>query len=216
MGIDKMVLTDRDYEVLRLVYRFRFCLGRHIRDLLDFSGSRTADRRLKLLVEAGYLERRKYLYGVPYLYTLAHKGRMLLGVNKRAEKIRVERILHDCYIMDAMIYCKQKDGVTLADILTEKELHSMDGFGRRRHFPDMVLLQAGKKIAVEIELALKAKERIRANCKDNCLVYDGQVWFINKSSHRLNDIINKMKDEYFNIEIIYIEDVTDYIKRANQ
>ena len=212
MGLDDMILTERDYNILQLVYRFRFCLGRHIKDLLDFSGSRTADRRLKFLVEAGYLERKKYLYGIPYLYTLAHKGRILLGVNKRAEKIRVERILHDTYVLDSLIYYQKKHNITLGDILTEKELHSRDGFGKRRHFPDMILLQNGKQIAVEIELALKAKEKIRANCRDNCLVYDAQVWIIKKVPSRLFDIIKELQKEYFNIEILFIEDVLEYVR----
>ena len=46
-------LQERDYEILRLVYRFRFCLGRHVQVLCGFSGARASDRRLKLLVEAG-------------------------------------------------------------------------------------------------------------------------------------------------------------------
>ena len=57
------------------------------------------------MVEAGYLTREKYLYGIPYLYTLSHKGRILLGANKREDKIRVDRITHDIYMIEAIIYC---------------------------------------------------------------------------------------------------------------
>jgi len=91
-------LQDRDWKILRLVHRFRFCLGRHIKVLCGFDGARATDRRLKMLFEAGYLDRKKYLYGIPYMYTLSHKGRILLGVNKREDKIRVDRITHDIYI----------------------------------------------------------------------------------------------------------------------
>jgi len=75
-------------------------------------------------------------------------------------------------------------------------------------------LQGEKQIAVEVELTVKAKERIEENCKDNCLVYDGQVWLINKSSKRLKEIIGKMQQQYFNIEIIYLEDVIEYGKNT--
>ena len=117
-------LQDRDWEILRLVHRFRFCLGRHVMVLCGFSGARASDRRLKLLVDAGYLERKKYLYGIPYMYTLSHKGRILLGANKREDKIRVDRISHDIYILEAIIYCVLKYGVSLASIESEKELHT--------------------------------------------------------------------------------------------
>jgi len=43
-----MILTDRDYEILKLIYRFKFCLGRHVKVLTDFKGSRASDRRLKV------------------------------------------------------------------------------------------------------------------------------------------------------------------------
>jgi len=69
---------DRDMEIVRLVYRFKFALGRHVGALAGFAGSRACDRRLKALVDAGYLNRKKYLYGIPYLYTVSHKGRIVL------------------------------------------------------------------------------------------------------------------------------------------
>jgi len=81
-----MQITNRDMELLRLVYRFKFCLGRHIKELIQFTGTRSADRRLTALVEAGYLTRKKYLYGVPYLYTVAHKGRILIGQTRGKTK----------------------------------------------------------------------------------------------------------------------------------
>ena len=103
-----MELTERDYLILSLVFRFKFCLGRHIRVLANFSGSRASDRRLKSLCEGGYLSRKKYLYGMPYLYTLTHKGRVLLGVNKREDKIRIDKITHDIHVLDAVIFLHGK------------------------------------------------------------------------------------------------------------
>jgi len=94
-----MIITDRDILIFKLVYRFKFCLGRHIRILGGFNGARAADRRLKALTEAGYLSRKKYLYGIPYLYVLSHKGRILIGVNKREDKIRLEQITHDIIVL---------------------------------------------------------------------------------------------------------------------
>ena len=174
-----MELTDRDLEILRLVYRFRFCLGRHVCKLGDFTGLRATDRRLRALVESGYLTRRKYLYGMPYLYTLSHKGRVLLGVNKREDKVRVDKISHDIYVIEAVIYFAKKQGLSLDAVESEKELHIKDGFGTRKHQPDFVFIVNGKKYAVEVELALKAKERLEKNIRDNYMGYDGQYWITN-------------------------------------
>jgi hypothetical protein len=99
-----MELVERDFEILKWIHKFRFCLGRHIRVLAGFSGVRATNRRLKILLEAGYLERKKYMYGVPYLYTLTHKGRILSGSNKRQDKIRIDRIMHDISVLDTVVY----------------------------------------------------------------------------------------------------------------
>jgi len=201
-----MIITDRDMEILRLVYRFKFCLGRHIKTLGAFTGSRATDRRLKALVEAGYLARRKYLYGVPYLYTVAHKGRILIGANKRENKIRLEQITHDVTVLDTLIFFCQKYSLALTDIQSERELHIQNGFGARKHQPDFVFSYSEKKYAVEIELTPKAKARLEKNVRDNYLTYDGQIWVTNDTKVTL--MIQNLFDVYSNIELVRLEEIT--------
>ena len=208
MSAKGLELQERDYEILRLVHRFRFCLGRHVQVLCGFSGARATDRRLKVLVEAGYLVRQKYLYGIPYMYTLSHKGRILLCVNKREDKIRVDRITHDIYIIEAIIYYVQKHGVSLSSIESEKELHIKDGFGIRKHQPDFVANHAGRRIAVEIELNPKAKDRMEENIRENYLKYDRQVWITNNS--KVKSLLKDFIGEYSNIEVLRLEKVLEH------
>jgi len=198
-------LQERDYEILRLVHRFRFCLGRHVQVLCGFSGARATDRRLKLLFEAGYLDRKKYLYGIPYMYTLSHKGRILLGVNKRQDRIRIDRINHDINVIEAIIYYVAKHGVSFADIESEKELHIKDGFGLRKHQPDFVVNGA---VAVEIELSPKPKNRMEENIRENYLKYDKQIWITNDS--KVKSLLRVFCDEYSNIEVWQLEEVLAY------
>ena len=204
-----MELTARDMEILKLVFRFRFCLGRHIRVLMKFNGQRATDRRLKVLFENGYLNRRKYLYGVPYLYTLSHKGRVLLGVNKRSEKIRIDRITHDILVLDTVIFYMEKNNLQLSDIRTVKELNILDGFGTRKHHPDFVISLLDKKIAVEIELHPKAKNRLEKNIRDNFLNYDQQIWITN--NNKVINLIQDFSNDYSNIEIINLKEVLIYV-----
>ena len=208
MSVKGLELQERDWEILRFVQRFRFCLGRHVRVLCGFSGARASDRRLKLLVEAGYLERQKYLYGIPYLYTLSHKGRILLGANKREDKIRVDRITHDIYILEAIIYYVLKHGVSPAAIESEKELHIKDGFGIRKHQPDFVVNGAGGRIAVEVELNPKPKGRMEENIRENYLKYDRQVWITGSS--KVRSLLRDFTGEYSNVEALALEEVLTY------
>ena len=206
-----LILTDRDFEILKLVYKFKFCLGRHLKVLGNFTGQRSTDRRLRLLVDIGYLTRKKYLFGIPYLYTLTHKGRILLGANKREDKIRIDRITHDIYVLDSVIYFRDKYNLVFSDIESEKELHIKDGFGARQHRADFVFFYDDKKHAVEIELnAYKTKERLEKNVRDNYMGYDKQIWIIdNKKTFTM---LKNFTNEYSNIELISLEVILQYIK----
>jgi len=173
--------------------------------LAGFGGLRATDRRLKTLIEGGFLNRKKYLYAVPYLYTLTHKGRVLLGVNKREDKIRIERIAHDIYVLDTVIYFIMKNRLSLHDIESEKELHVKDGYGLRKHQPDFVIKMKGKIHAVEIELNPKTKNRLEKNIRDNYLNYDRQIWVAN--DNKVFALLNSFSGEYSNMEILRLEEI---------
>jgi len=202
-----MRLVERDYHIMREVGRWRFMLGRHIKELCGFSTISACDKRLKVLIEAGYLERKKYIYGVAGLYTLTHKGRILSGLNKRAENIRLERINHDIIVLDIVIFFIKDLSILTDHIITEKELHIKDGFGVSKHHPDFVIIYDDKKYAVEIELNLKEKKRFEKNIKDNYLNYNGQVWVVPKSQKKIINILNTCQDYYNNLNIKYLEEL---------
>ena len=207
-----MELTDRDYDILKLVYRFKFCLGRHIKVLCGFTGSRASDRRLKSLIEIGYLQRQKYIYGVPYLYTLPHKGRILIGANKREDKIRIDRITHDIYVLDTVIFLTSKYNLSINDIISEKELHIKDGFGARKHQADFIFNYKDKTYAVEIERnSYKIKETLENNVRNNYMNYDRQIWIIDNK--KTQTMLKNLTSEYSNIEIIHLREVLEYVKQ---
>ena len=203
-------MKESDFEILRLIYRFRFCLGRHIKELIGYKSLRASDRRLKAILEAGYIERKKYLFGIPYLYTLSHKGRMLLGVNHKKENIRIDRILHDIHVLDTVIYFVKKYNLALNNIISEKELYSLSGFTVRVHHPDFIIDYKEKKLAVEVELTPKNKEILEKNIKANFINYDSQTWISNNI--KVLNLLAKLKDTYSNVVIINLGEVLDYIR----
>ena len=207
-----MILVDRDYEIFREIDRWRFCLGRHIQVLAGFTGQRACDRRLRSLIEAGFLERSKIIYGLPSVYSLTHKAKMLVGANKRQDKIRLDNIIHDIVVLDTVIYFITKLGVQLKNIVTEKQMHSKDGFSVRNHHPDFIFTHNDKTYCIEVELSLKSKDRLEKNIRANFLAYDVQIWVIGENIPKVTTILNDCKIQYQNIKIIDIEEIKNHVK----
>ena len=209
-----MVLVDRDYVVMREIERWRFCLSRHIRILAGFSGGRACDRRLKILVDAGYIEWKMVLYGVPRYYYLSRKGKNLIGTNARQDKIRVEKISHDIAVLDTVIYFMQKHNLRLENITTEKQLHSKDGFSSRKHCPDYIFTDTENNCTccVEIELTAKAKNRLEKNIEENYLNYETQYWIVSKTGFKIRQMLKEFSEKYQNIKIIDLEEVQESVK----
>lgn len=207
-----MRLVERDYIILREVSRWRFCLGRHIKHLAGFSGGRATDRRLKILIEAGLLERKKIIYGIPSVYYLTHKSKALLQLNKRQDKIRIDRIMHDIAVLDTAIYFMIAHNIPLTDITTEKELHSLDGFGLRQHHPDFIFSKDDKINCVEVERTLKAKARMEKIVEKNFLKHNCQYWIVSNTQTKIIELLKIYFEMYPNVEIINLEEVQEFVR----
>ena len=205
-----MKVVERDKLILREVERWRVCGSRHIRFLAGFSGQRATDRRLKLLIEAEYLERRKYLYGVPSIYFVTSKGKKLIQSNARLEKVKIEQIVHDMTVLDSAIYFMQKENLSLQDITTEKQLHQSDGFGIRKHRPDFIFTKNDETTCVEVEMTQKSKTRLFNIIKDNFMDYDNQIWIVPESQSVIYRILKDNQKFYTNIHIMSLKEITDY------
>lgn len=208
-------MTERDELILREIDRWRACGSKHIRFLAGFSGQRATDRRLKILIEAGYLERQKFLYGVPYIYFLTAKGKSLIHVGTGKEKIKIEQITHDKTVLDTAIYFMNKEGLTLQDITTEKQLHQLDGFGVRKHKPDFIFTKDELTYCVEVELTLKAKSRLLNIIKDNFMEYDVQIWIVPDSQKAILQVLKESKKLYDNIQARSLQKINDYINKIS-
>lgn len=207
-----MRLTDRDYLIFKEIDRWKACSSRHIKFLAGFSGQRATDRRLKLLVDSDYIERKKFLYGVPSIYFITSKAKALINVSNRPEKVKIEQIIHDMTVIDIAIYFMLKNQLSFKHITTEKELHRMDGFGVRKHRPDFLYVQENKNNCVEVELSLKSKSRLENIIKDNFMKYDLQFWIVPRTQPRILQILTENKSVYTNIGIINLEEAIQYVK----
>ena len=199
-------IVERDEKIIREVSRWRVILSRHITILAGFTGQRACERRLKKLAENGYIQRKRVLYGVPGIYSLAKAGLALIGEKKNSE-VRVEQIQHDIAVLDTAIYLHRVKGIAFEQMQTEKQLHSIDGFGMRRHRPDIVITREGKAYCVEVELSLKAKARLEGIIKANFMDYDHQIWIVPDRECRIYQILLDNRRQYTNMSILGLEEV---------
>ena len=200
-------LVDRDYRIIKEIDRWRVCQGRHIMELAGFEGQRACDRRLRKLIEAGYIKREKILYGVAGIYSNTNKAKKIAELSNVNQKIRVEQIKHDIAVIDTAIYFNKKHNVAFSDIITEIELHRKDGFGVRKHRPDFIFTKDKKIICVEIELAMKSKGRFETIIKNNFREYDSQIWIVSSMNTQIAEFLEKNKSKYSDIKIIEISEV---------
>jgi len=205
----KLVVLERDRKIIREIDRWRVCQGRHIKELAEFSGQRACDRRLRKLVQAGYISREKILYGVAGIYRVTNKGAKLEGLGNARNKIRIEQIRHDIAVLDTAIYFNKVHGIAYKDIRTEIELHRLDGFGKRTHRPDFVFKKDGKTICVEIELALKSKNRFENIMSNNFLDYERQIWIVPDLECKIAKTLQNSKIMYSNIEILELSQIQE-------
>ncbi|MCL2592409.1 MAG: hypothetical protein FWD82_03495 [Defluviitaleaceae bacterium] len=197
-------------KIMEEIDRWRVCQGRHIRELAGFSGQRACDRRLRKLIEAGYIKRERILYGVAGIYSNTIKTLGKMGVSFRNRKIRVEQITHDIAVVDTAIYFNKRHGIEFSNMQTEIELHRLDGFGIRKHRPDFVFTKDGKLICVEVELSLKAKHRFINIMRDNFSNYEKQIWVVPSLNSKIAQTLVNNKLAYSNIELLELGEIQKY------
>ena len=200
-------IVERDSRIFREVERWRVVLGRHIAVLAGFEGQKACDRRLRKLMEAGYLERKRKLFGVPGIYTITNKAKLLASIPNRQEKQRIEQIPHDIAVLDTALFLHRTKGIPFEAMTTEKQLHQQDGFGMRKHRPDFVITTNGKTSCVEVELSLKAKSRLEQNILANFMAYDFQIWIVPDKHCKIYQILKDNQEKYPNIYILELQEV---------
>ncbi len=202
-------LTDRDKFIIREISRFRGCLGKQIIKIAKFTSRRSCDQRLKKLIDNGYIERKRYVYGIAGVYRIANKAKREIGIDLPISTIRLEQLAHDLLIVDVYLYLKEKFNLSPDDFTTEKELRHIQGFNSRTHAPDLIYKYENKIYCVEVELSLKAKSRLEKNINNNYVTYNGQKWFIRHTNNRLYSWLREFSLIYPDIEIISIEVIND-------
>lgn len=206
-----MVLVERDVKIIKEIQRWRFLLSRQLKILGGFSGQRACDRRLKKLIEAGYIERKHFIYGVPRLYFVTKKAVKLLDLEYCTQNVRIEQIMHDIAVIDTAIYLINNKGIDNASIITEREMKHKAGFGNPKHFPDFIYTKDNNTFCVEIELSAKKPTTLERNIKNNYKGFDFQLWFIPTDRQKVVDNVKAIGEKY-GVKIEPLEKVVEYVR----
>lgn len=190
MGNSKgFIMTDRDIEILKNVSKYKFLLGRQIQTIGNFTSERACNKRLKKLIDNGFLQRKRVLYGLPALYYLTIKAKIVPEVRYYKYSLNPAEINHDIAVVDTMIYFCRHLGLAPSDFISESQLHSLDGFSNKKHRPDLVFTKEDKKCCIEVEFSEKAKARFKNNISDNFHNFDVQYWVVPKEAHKVKEMI---------------------------
>lgn len=203
-----MKIVDRDFVILNSITKFRFLLGRQIRILANFSGQRACDRRLKILMDAGYIKRKHYIYGIPGLYFTTKKAKEVFALDYITSSIRIEQIVHEIAVVDTAIYLMRKKELTLKQFTTEREQKHKLGFGKPTHSPDLLF----DNNCVEVELTLKNTTKLEKNVKRNFIEFDWQYWVVEDSHSKLVNCLQEYQKRYPNMKIINLKEVQTFVK----
>ncbi len=171
-------LTERDLRLLEFIADHRLVLAAHVQTLLEASAAVTYGR-LRSLTTAGYLRQRKVFHRQPGCYQIARKGLAAIDSGYLPPRIDLACYQHDVGV--AWLWLAARSGAfgPTRDVLSERRLRSHDaspersseplgvrlggcgpGGRPRLHYPDLlIVLAAGQRAAVELELTAKGRTR---------------------------------------------------------
>jgi hypothetical protein len=208
-------ITDRDTAIIKEICKHRFLLARQIRILGKFNGQRACDRRVRKLIDAGYIERKFYITGIARLYTVTRKAVEVFGLDYYTPKIRLDQIFHDIAVVDTVVYLTHNHGIDPASIITERDRKHIAGFSNPIHFADFsYTTQDGKTVCVEVELSAKKQDTLFRNIQKNYKEYDAQIWVIPSDKPKIVESVKRAAQKYGNIEILPLERVIDYVRNS--
>lgn len=202
-----MKITQRDIEILREINAFGYVDVNFIEQRFQLQ-KKLAYRRLKKLVDNNYLKHSRVLYGEPGVYQVTHKGAQLSEDHlPPLKRISFATYCHTLAVAHASIaLIKQFGGSFLTERMLRLTKREMDA-GACEHNCDGVLILNDKKIAIEVELTMKTKQRIEDIMMDYSLQSEySEVWYL-CGNEELYKHFSKLAQEYDFLKSFYLKNI---------
>jgi len=150
-------ITNKQNQIIPLLYKFRFLTVSHFQILLNHKDPRRIKEWLKDLLDKKYIARLKLedFITQPYIYCLAQRAKYLLKDNDEYDHTILNRlykeknltknfIIHLLTIVDIYVFfLSQKEKATLLNFFTKHELSGYDYFPKE--LPDAYIAKQDKK-----------------------------------------------------------------------
>jgi hypothetical protein len=169
-------LTDRDRALLGFMAEHRLVLERQLERLAGVGEGRLSGR-LAALAAVGYV-RSGRAFDEPF-YQVRRRGLDAIGCELREPRFHLGGYKHDVGLAWLWLAARAGTFGPMDEVLGERRLRSHDGVGerpsdsygvylggydrwgaQRRHYPDVLLIDSrGCRLAVELELTSKGRER---------------------------------------------------------
>jgi hypothetical protein len=121
-------------------------------------GPRSIQRVLARLRDAGLVSTRRVLVGQPAWVTPTRAGLRACGSQYKVWEPKLGVLLHTAAVNDVRLHIQARSPE--AEWVSERALARDRQAGE--HLPDGVVITAGQRVAVEVELAVKSERRVRA------------------------------------------------------
>lgn len=183
-----MQLTERDYKIVNWIDSHGYVIAQQVFMYFQLNPKR-GYRRLRLLVENGYLQHKRILFGQPGVYLATLQGIALIADDPERPhgiaQVRAATLKHSLLLVDLSRVLVQKTGGTWK---TERKIRREKGFvysqAARPHIPDGVLtMPGGTSIAVELELTAKGTRRLENILRGYARMAEfTEVWYVVQTS----------------------------------
>lgn len=177
-NINTLGFTEREIEIMTFIHEFGFCEMSHIIERFKL-GRSTAYDVIKILRRLEMVKSLEVLVKYPRIYFLTTKAVQTINSNlPPIKRIARNTYLHHLEVLN--VYLKIKKNYPDGKWLTERVLRGMQDTDEREkvHLPDGMLILDKKKIAIEVELSLKEKDRLLNIFSDYHIDKDiDEVWY---------------------------------------
>jgi acetolactate synthase regulatory subunit len=173
-------LRGRDLEVLGWVCEQYGARTDQLEVLLD-SAPRTVQRVLARLREAGLIQTRRVLVGEPAWVIPTRTGLRTAGQGFGVWRLRLGSLAHVAAVNDVRLHIKERSPES--EWFSERVLRREQAAGE--HLIDALVITAdGQRVAIEVELTVKSRPRVRSILDEITKRYDTILYFCAPGPYR--------------------------------
>lgn len=171
--------TPRDVAILQFINQAGFCNIAHIEQRFSLHAPRSY-QVMKRLINALLVKHERIFHGKQGIYRLTHKGALYTDLPP-LHRIPLATYRHDLLLIDLQFHLNKK--YPDAAWISERQLRHdkyHDGIGKKGHIADALLTfdNENKKIAIELELSFKNRDRLEKILKAYGTQFDiNEVWY---------------------------------------